>query len=457
MSELSVFDRMITEMMNMDFGPELLDECMSFNMDAIEKIPLRYRLIALAFARKLTLEETDRLLRDSGCAELYSRSFWEAGLIYAFHHGLSYKEWKKLEKTASEVREQSENADVFFRGGSISMNDLRSYLDANSEADEEMATRHLTRHIEQQLKEIGTEEDFRRFLLTNLRSMTTVREKTRYYFCKYLYYYLETRIRHYTDALRRGSGEEAALEELTVFRSLSKLKRKRMTPEEAEAVLEDGAISCGAVFDELNYFYFEYISLDWMEIQLEYYGNLKDLPPAGRARLAASLRRWNPAYRKMSDDDIIAAHQEYLDRCEEEQDRIYSLDGENRGYQKNRSGENAVRKFLKGALDLDRTTLTAFLLFFGYESELPADLEMTRERLSGILMECGYAALRESDSFDSFVCRFLDAKNPSEVLMEEVTRSALDEENFYLYRMYRSSESQEDTWQKLMKISQQQE
>ena len=101
--------------------------------------------------------------------------------------------------------------------------------------------------------------------------------------------------------------------------------------------------------------------------------------------------------------------------------------------------------------------LTAFLLFFGYESELPADLEMTRERLSGILMECGYAALRESDSFDSFVCRFLDAKNPSEVLMEEVTRSALDEENFYLYRMYRSSESQEDTWQKLMKISQQQE
>ena len=217
-------------------------------------------------------------------------------------------------------------------------------------------------------------------------------------------------------------------------------------------MLRESAISCGGIFDELNYFYFEYISLDWMEIQLEYYGNLTKLPDSQKKKLAASLRHYSPAYRRMSDEEIITAHQKYLDDIDEELDRVYSLDGENRGYQKNRSGENAVRKFLKGALDLDRTTLTAFLLFFGSEKDLPAELRITEQRLSEILIECGFAGLRDSDSFDCFVVRFLNADKPAEVLMEEVTKSALDEENFYLYRMYRSSESSDSEWRKLMRI-----
>ncbi len=452
MTDLPVFDKMISEMMNMDFGPSLLDECMSFDMNAVEKIPLRYRLIALAFVRHLSLEETDKALREAGCAELYSRSFWEAGLIYAFHHRLIYKEWKRLERISEEVRAESENSDLYFSGGSVTMNDLHRYLSENSDADSEMATRHLTHHIEAQLKKLSTEEDFRRFLLANLRSMTSVREKTRYYFCKYLYYFLDARIRRYLRAIETESGEEEALEELAILRSVSKLRRKKMDPEEAGQVLRESAISCGGIFDELNYFYFEYISLDWMEIQLEYYGNLTKLPDSQKKKLAASLRHYSPAYRRMSDEEIITAHQKYLDDIDEELDRVYSLDGENRGYQKNRSGENAVRKFLKGALDLDRTTLTAFLLFFGSEKDLPAELRITEQRLSEILIECGFAGLRDSDSFDCFVVRFLNADKPAEVLMEEVTKSALDEENFYLYRMYRSSESSDSEWRKLMRI-----
>ena len=135
---------------------------------------------------------------------------------------------------------------------------------------------------------------------------------------------------------------------------------------------------------------------------------------------------------------------------EEEKDRQYALEGKNHGYQKNRSGENTVRKFLKGTLDIDRTTLLCFLLFFGEETNLPAAYAITEERLNEILRQCGFPGLAESDGFDSFVVHYLTAQNPKDYLMDEVTRYALREENFYLYQIFRPAYSYEKVWRKLL-------
>ena len=71
------------------------------------------------------------------------------------------------------------------------------------------------------------------------------------------------------------------------------------------------------------------------------------------------------------------------------------------------------------------------------------DQILTRERLDDILLECGFAALRQEDDFDYFVLEFIRSNDPISYLMEEVTDYALNEQNFYLYQMYRASSSQE--------------
>lgn len=452
MAKAPVFDRLVTEMLQAGSSSMLLEDCMSLDFGAVEKVPVRYRLIALGFVRGMSLEEIDAKLRETGCAELYSRSLWEASLIYAFLHRLTYGEWKELEKTCIRIREEQDRDDPFFPGGSISMNDLKAYLDANSdESDRLIMTRHLTHSMEEEIKKTGSEAEFIDFLRTNIRSFSNVREKTRYYFCKYLYYFLLTRMRRYLDAMDTPA-EDEALEAMSVFKGLSKLKRKKYTREGAEELLMGSAVSCGEIFDALNYFYFEYVSLDWMEVQLEYYGNIDALPEPQKKKLAGSLRRYRKDYADLDDAEILKRHAAFLDEEEAKQDEIYSLEGEGRGYQRNRSGENAVRKFLKGTLDPDRTTLTCFLLFFGSEADVPADQRISPKRLSDILIECGFSGLREEDDFDYFVIRYLNSEDPVTCLMEEVTRYALSEENFYLYHMYSSSDSYEAKWLKLMGI-----
>ena len=47
--------------------------------------------------------------------------------------------------------------------------------------------------------------------------------------------------------------------------------------------------------------------------------------------------------------------------------------------------------------------------------------------------------------------QYLDEADPDSFLMEEVTNSALDEENFYLYRMYQASTSYSEELEKLIK------
>ena len=136
--------------------------------------------------------------------------------------------------------------------------------------------------------------------------------------------------------------------------------------------------------------------------------------------------------------------QEEMDAEEDELNAVFSRDGDNKGYQRNRAGENTIRKYIKGGLDIDRTTLICFLIFFGSNAELPEAQAISRKRLDDILAECGFAMLREEDDFDAFIMAFIESDDRVSLLMNEVTAYALGEENFYLYKMYYASRSAEE-------------
>ena len=52
-----------------------------------------------------------------------------------------------------------------------------------------------------------------------------------------------------------------------------------MSLEEKKEYLENTALTPGGIFDEFNYFYFGYVSVDWMEILFELYGNFEHEDP----------------------------------------------------------------------------------------------------------------------------------------------------------------------------------
>ncbi|MBO4834824.1 MAG: hypothetical protein J5483_01815 [Lachnospiraceae bacterium] len=454
MSTHTVFDTIVEEILSDATGAQMLEESMSFDVSRVKNVPIRYRIIALGFVRGYSLNELNDKLMENGCARLYARSLWEAGLIYAFSNRLTYEEWQKLQQVCLEFRSDADEENLFFKGSSISLKELKEYLRAGSEENTtELETKHLTRLVEKRILEAERgEEAFHSFLEENVEAFSLVREKTRYYFCKYLYYLIETRIEQYVAALENDVAVEDAFADLVVLKGISQLKRKKHTPEEAREFLMDTDLSCGEIFDAFNFFYFEYVSLDWMQVLIEYYGNVSSLPDSAVHTLAGYLRTYDPeTYRSKDDREVIEILDQKLEDDEAALDEIYSLDGAGRGYQRNRSGENTIRKYIKGTLDIDRTTLLCFLLFFAGSAEIPEQDRINERRLNEILQECGFPMLREEDDFDYFVIQYLNAKDPVGYLMEEVTNYALVEENFYLYRVYQSSTSYNEDFEKLMK------
>ena len=200
-------------------------------------------------------------------------------------------------------------------------------------------------------------------------------------------------------------------------------------------------ISPGGIFDAFNEFFFDYVSSDWMAVLIDFYGSVDSIPKSDIHTVAEHLRNYNPEkYANLSDEEAIAMLRNEEEEREAAVDQAYSDDeGSGRGYQRNRAGENTIRKYIKGALDIGGTTLICFLLFFGSNTTRREEDVITRERLSRILDECRFSELREEDDFDYFVIQFLEAKDPIDYLMEEVTWYAKNEKNFYLYRVYKDA------------------
>ncbi len=83
----------------------------------------------------------------------------------------------------------------FFPGGKITLKQLERYVRDNSSGL--METQMLTRHMEREIVESQSEDDFFAFMNRNVQNFSSVREKARYYFCKYLYLYIRQKCEHY--------------------------------------------------------------------------------------------------------------------------------------------------------------------------------------------------------------------------------------------------------------------
>lgn len=453
-SKQSPLDSLIGELINYgsDDVQSVIDILFTLDQKAIAAIPLRYRIIGLGFVRKLSLAEVNDKLVSNGCEKLYGRSIYEATLMHAFNNGLSYKEWKELFTESEKIRE-SIPVDEHLSGNTVSLNDISAYVRDNSDiADNVFKTQHITRKVSDSLSEIPPEKAaLLDFMVKNIQSFSLSRECTRYYFCKYLMYFLETRRDHYLEALAYSYTELAdpvfsaqrlsdAMDMLSVFRVSAKLSRKKHSVEEARTAINGSPISLSEIYDAFQQFYFDYTSIDWMTVLLERYGDLDDLDARQRSALAASIRRYDPSLKKLSDDEVIEHQRNEIERKENAADEKYSINS-SKVPAASRSGEVFIRKVLRGQVDLDRTTFLSFLLFFDKSSSVPDSQRADRERLREILVNCGFPALNEDYPFDAFFIDYIESDDPMVYLIEEAEIMAMSEENFYLYKTYLSSKA----------------
>ena len=429
-----VFGQMIEDMHHMTEGEDLLEDCMSLREEAIRNVPLRYRIIALGFVKHFTLDELNRKLAEQGCPQLYSRSFWEATLIFAFKNGIDYERWKQIQAQCRDIYDGLEDP-VWFREKKITYAALEAYVQENSSAcGSVMATQMQTQYLEQGLFAMGDDvAALREYLMANVQSFSNVREKTRYYFCKYLYYWLNRRIENYFEACRRGRGVDEALSELLCLKVVTVLRRNLTMPEEKKrAVICQSALSCSEIFDAFNYFYFGYVSVDWAEALMECYESAEKIPAVHKASLAKVFRKGHPEWKRKSDDEVIALKTR---ESEASETAAYSRDG-NRGYGRKRDGENALYKYIQGSRDIDRSVLICFLLFFASDGKMPDAHRLSVVRLQGILTQCGYPALNTEDDFDWFVDEFLESRHPMDFLSDVMIDYANHHENSFLYHIY---------------------
>ena len=123
-------------------------------------------------------------LEESGCEKLYARSFYEACLIYAFDHQIGYEEWKKLFAEGRKIFEEADGAQRrFFKGGKITLKELKEYMEAESSSDE-LETMLMTKSLEEKIMQSDSREEFWAFVHENIEKFSSVRERARYYFCK---------------------------------------------------------------------------------------------------------------------------------------------------------------------------------------------------------------------------------------------------------------------------------
>ena len=463
-------------------GSSILDICLHGRQKEINAVPLRYRLIALGFVKKLSPEEVNERLLENDCPRLYARSFWEASVIYALRKGLSYAQWKDLLVQCEDLRAKIVPDSRISSGKSISLSDIRTYVEGNSSEKAGLnATIHMTKEIEKELAALASgnvggqdsgQAEFLEFLRSNIESFSTVREKTRYYFCKYLLYELDRRIKICMDHAKQEA-EKSLIEKTTaksskvtvyipkdpalkVFYGLTPLRRKKYTLDVIREGLEKAALALHEIYKLYSDFYFDIPFLNWIHVLDMADADLTALPSDVSKALANAVRREAALMKKRKkkrgekedypEDSSDAAQLKWL------QDKLLRSDLEDPlSPLAERRGELFLRKVLRGTLDLDRTTLLSFLLYFGAvaRSAIPAAHLINRERLNIILEESGFPILDPGQPFDRFVCDFLESRDLEAFLHEQAEEMALSGNDFYLYRTWMLSESGERQWSSL--------
>ena len=401
-----------------------------FDRKALEKAPLRVRLILKGLQAGSSAEEVNASLSRQGFPSLYVRSLPEAVLYYALEHRLTIAQWLELENKAEQLSAGCAS-DGWFQSGQITMEELERYVLSHSDLENGVpATQNLTVQLQTQLQYIQVDTEFLGFIQNNLTAFSEVREKTRYYFCKYLYYHLLGCVEDYFSAKQAGvavSFAEARIK--TVFRAWTYLDRHRsLNAAQMREALWQSALSLGGIFKSFSFFFFDYITQSWVDLLPEIYGS--DFRNVSRRVKELYIK----ALKQPVQEDLDAGVQRAVMLRESQLDQAAP---------KERCGETALRKYLRGQLDLDRTTFLCFLLYFSACAPIPAGQKLTEARVDQILGNCGMATLTQGDDFDGFICEFLGCSSQSEaweLVSSEIARYVEAGENSFLYRTYRQSQ-----------------
>ena len=259
--------------------------------------------------------------------------------------------------------------------------------------------------MEEKIARLGNgKEEFRQFLNANIRSFSPVREKTRYYFCKYLYYYLEDKIGQYTQALGKSLPAQEYLAELAVFKGVTQLKRKKRSPRETRDFLMEAGISCREIFDDFNYFYFGYVSLDWLDVLMEYYGNLEDLPALQKKKLAQALRHYYPKMESLGDEEILNWQMKRAKKRKRNWMRSTRWTAQTGAISATAPEKTPCANISKARWIWTGPPSSASFCIFGKSTRLCDSLRVTKERLDEILLECGFSKLMAEHDFDDSFC-----------------------------------------------------
>ncbi len=103
-------------------------------------LPKRVQILAKGFAEGWDLVRVNEKLLEEECETLYARSFFEAGLIFAYDHGMSYPEWEELFARCMAIHDDRMESGGF-TGGKIPLQQLKQYAVRLRRADAD-AERH---------------------------------------------------------------------------------------------------------------------------------------------------------------------------------------------------------------------------------------------------------------------------------------------------------------------------
>lgn len=284
---------------------------MKSQVNAVKDTPIRIKILKRAFEEGWNLEQVNSELEKHFCERLYARNRYEAGLIYAFQNRISYEAWKELYQKYIEQGRNMENREdgikkkrIFeskkqrastytsgiWRGEDITFKAIKDYVRKNSQ-NEVLETGMRTFLVEEELKHVETVEynaGFRKFMEKNESEFSAVREKARYYFCKYLSFYIEERCQRYYEKCKEKEvaiscgktkqelepykrAEQIAFAELDVLKNLSVLKAEsekikiNIPLVEKMNYVDNARLSYRTLFDRFNYFYFGFITLERAE------------------------------------------------------------------------------------------------------------------------------------------------------------------------------------------------
>ncbi len=441
-----------------------------WSVELFENQNRRMEIIKKGFAEELSTDAVNELLTANYCEALYARNIYEAALIYAFDHKKTYKEWQAMIKQCQKLYNPGRQTS----GTVMPLADLRKYVEEGSiNEDSGTNTAFITKEMQAELSQTTDEESFISFLLNNIENFSSVREKARYYFLKYILYYVDEKIEAYlkacqrVDQIRLQKGgilteeekniEKTAVEELSFLKPLKPLQRSAdtakmttknyMTLEEKKKWLSETSLTPGGIYEAMNYYYFGYISMEWLDLCVEMYPYFEDWPRTTKKKIAEGLGfitdETTPEQEAIILDELEERiEQNELDK-EETLNRIYAKDGDTQErdelYAEGRKASNAFRDFILGKTDINRRTLIMFLLFINANTDLEKERSITTPRLNDILINCGFSQLRPDREFDRFVITYMRSEDPLGVFEDMMEERIKKTEESVLYNIYEAA------------------